>query len=53
MTFRFDHVGLLTENVDHALAVYRALGCQIMERNYRRGEFDVAYFGSGTDVLLE
>ena len=53
MSFRFDHVGLLTENVDHSLAVYRALGCRVMERSYRRGEYDVAYFGAGTDVLLE
>ena len=51
--FRFDHVGLLTSDVDYAAACYRALGCETMERSQRRGAFDVAYLGTGTDVLVE
>lgn len=51
--FRFDHVGLLTSDVDYAAACYRALGCEVMERSRRRGTFDVAYLGAGADVLLE
>ena len=51
--FRFDHVGLLTSDVDYAAACYRALGCETMERSRRRGAFDVAYLGAGTDVLVE
>lgn len=51
--FRFDHVGLLTSDVDYAAACYRALGCETMERSRRRGAFDMAYLGAGTDVLVE
>lgn len=51
--FRFDHVGLLTSDVDYAAACYRALGCETMERSRRRGAFNVAYLGAGTDVLVE
>lgn len=51
--FRFDHVGLLTSDVDYAAACYRALGCEVMERSRRRGAFDAAYLGAGTDVLVE
>lgn len=51
--FRFDHVGLLTSDVDYAAACYRALGCETMERSRRRGAFDVAYLGASTDVLVE
>lgn len=51
--FRFDHVGLLTSDVDYAAACYRALGCEVTERSRRRGAFDVAYLGAGTDVLVE
>ena len=51
--FRFDHVGLLTSDVDYAAACYRALGCETMERSRRRGAFDVAYLGAGADVLVE
>lgn len=51
--FRFDHVGLLTSDVDYAAACYRALGCETMERSRRRGAFDVAYLGAGTDMLVE
>ena len=51
--FRFDHIGLLTSDVDYAAACYRALGCETMERSRRRGTFDVAYLGAGTDVLVE
>ena len=53
MDFRFDHVGLLTPDVDFAFGVYRALGCELTERAYRRGCHDIAYGGAGTDVLLE
>ena len=53
MDFRFDHVGFLTPDVDYSFGVYRALGCQLTERTYRRGCHDVAYGGAGTDVLLE
>ena len=51
--FRFDHVGFLTADVDYSFGVYRALGCEVTERTYRRGCHDVAYGGAGTDVLLE
>ena len=51
--FRFDHVGFLTPEMDIALATYRALGVEVMERNYRRGVHDLAYASAGTDVLLE
>ncbi len=51
--FRFDHIGLLTSDVDYAAACYRALGCEVMERSRRRGAFDAAYLGAGTDVLVE
>lgn len=53
MDFRFDHVGFLTSDVDYSFGVYRALGCELTERTYRRGCHDVAYCGAGTDVLLE
>lgn len=53
MDFRFDHVGFLTFDVDYSFGVYRALGCELTERTYRRGSHDVAYGGAGTDVLLE
>ncbi len=53
MDFRFDHVGFLTADVDYSFGVYRALGCELTERAYRRGSHDVAYGGAGTDVLLE
>ncbi|MXW95924.1 MAG: hypothetical protein F4110_09400 [Acidimicrobiaceae bacterium] len=53
MEFRFDHVGFLTPDVDYSFGVYRALGCRLTERTYRRGSHDVAYGGAGTDVLLE
>ena len=53
MDFRFDHVGFLTPDVDYSLGVYRALGCELTERTYRRGCHDVAYCGAGTDVLIE
>jgi len=39
--------------VDYATACYRALGCELMERSQRRGAFDVAFLGAGSDVLLE
>ena len=51
--FRFDHVGLLTADMDHALATYRAIGCSLEERHVRRGDHSVAFLGAGTDVLLE
>ena len=51
--FRFDHVGFLTSDVDYSFGVYRALGCDLTERTFRRGSHDVAYGGAGTDVLLE
>lgn len=51
--FRFDHVGFLTPDMEYALATYRALGVDLMERNYRRGVHDLAYANAGTDVLLE
>ena len=51
--YRFDHVGFITNDMDHSLAVYRALGCELMERNYRRGVHDLAYAAAGTDVILE
>ncbi len=51
--FRFDHVGLLTADVDYAWSAYRALGCELTERSYRRDTHDVAYGGAGTDVLIE
>ncbi|HAT17168.1 MAG TPA: hypothetical protein DCS76_05210 [Gemmatimonadetes bacterium] len=51
--YRFDHVGFITEDMDHSLAAYRALGVEVMERNYRRGTHDLAFAGAGTDVLLE
>lgn len=51
--FRFDHVGFLAPDVDYSFGVYRALGCEVTERTYRRGSHDVAYGGAGTDVLLE
>ena len=53
MDFRFDHIGFLTADVDYAFSVYRALGCDLTERAYRRGVHDVSYGGAGTDVLLE
>ena len=53
MEFRFDHVGFLTPDVDYSFGVYRALGCRLTERAYRRGRHDLAYGGAGTDVLLE
>ena len=53
MAFRFDHVGFLAPDVDYGFGVYRALGCELTERVYRRGVHDVAYGGAGTDVLLE
>ena len=53
MDFRFDHVGFLTPDVDYSFGVYRALGCELTERAYRRGVHDVAYGGAGSDVLLE
>ncbi len=53
MEFRFDHVGFLAPDVDYSSGVYRALGCELTERAYRRGSHDVAYCGAGTDVLLE
>ena len=37
MEFRFDHVGFLTPDVDYSFGVYRALGCDLTERTYRRG----------------
>lgn len=52
-TFRFDHVGLLTPDTDHALTTYKALGCEVLERKYRKGQFDLAFAGAGTDVVLE
>ncbi len=51
--FRFDHVGLLTADVDYASALYQALGCELTERSYRRGAHDIAFLGAGTDVLIE
>lgn len=51
--YRFDHVGFITSDMDVALATYRALGVDVMERNYRRGVHDLAYANAGTDVLLE
>lgn len=51
--FRFDHVGLLTSDVDYAAACYRALGCEVTERSRRQGAFDAAYLGAGTDVLVQ
>jgi catechol 2,3-dioxygenase-like lactoylglutathione lyase family enzyme len=51
--YRFDHVGFLTPDMDHALATFRALGCDVMERIQRRGVHDLAYAAAGTDVLLE
>jgi len=51
--YRFDHVGFLTEDMDYALAAYRALGCEPMERNQRKGVHDLAYMAAGTDVILE
>lgn len=51
--FRFDHVGFITPDTDVALATYRALGADVMERTYRRGVHDLAYANAGTDVLLE
>lgn len=51
--FRFDHVGFITPEMDVALATYRALGVEVMERNYRRDVHDLAYANAGTDVLLE
>ena len=53
MGFRFDHVGFLTPDTDYSFGVYRALGCELTERSYRRGIHDVVYGGAGTDVLLE
>lgn len=35
------------------MAVYRVLGCEQLERHYRRDAFDVAFLGAGADVLLE
>ena len=51
--FRFDHVGFITPDMDHALATYRALGCQLEERHYRRDDHDLAFMSAGTDVLME
>jgi catechol 2,3-dioxygenase-like lactoylglutathione lyase family enzyme len=51
--FRFDHVGFITDDMDHAVATYRALGCKTMERNHRDGAHDLAYLAANTDVLLE
>lgn len=51
--FRFDHVGFLTPDMDHALATYRALGCRLEERHYRRGDHSVGFMSAGTDVLME
>lgn len=51
--YRFDHVGFITPDMDAALTTYRALGCDLMERNYRRDSHDLAYSSAGTDVLLE
>lgn len=51
--FRFDHVGIITPDLDHALATYRALGCQVEERHFRRGSHDIAFVSAGTDVLFE
>ena len=53
MDFRFDHVGFLTPDVDFSFGVYRALGCELTERAFRKGSHDVAYAGAGTDVLVE
>ena len=53
MSFRFDHVGLLTPDMGVALATYRALGCDLTERASRRGQFDIAFMAAGSDVLLE
>lgn len=51
--YRFDHVGFLTPDMDVALSTYRALGCELQERMYRKGQFDIGFVGAGTDVLME
>lgn len=51
--FRFDHVGFITGDVDHAMATYKALGMKTMERAYHPGQFDIGFLGAGTDVLFE
>ncbi len=51
--YRFDHVGFLTPDMDHALATYRALGCALQERHFRRDDHSVAFLSAGTDVLME
>lgn len=51
--YRFDHVGFLTPDMEHALATYRALGCELQERHFRRDDHSVAFLSAGTDVLME
>jgi catechol 2,3-dioxygenase-like lactoylglutathione lyase family enzyme len=53
MTFRFDHLGVLTDSVDIAGSVYGALGMEVLARDHEQGSHDLAYFGAGTDVALE
>ncbi|MGI9614153.1 MAG: VOC family protein [Acidimicrobiales bacterium] len=51
--FRFDHVGFITGDVDHAMDTFRALGMTTMERQYAPGEYDIGFLGAGVDVLFE
>ena len=54
MDYRLHHVGLLCQDLEESLAVYRdQLGSQLISRWYNRGLVNVACVGNGTDATVE
>jgi len=54
MDYRLHHLGLLCEDVERSLEIYCGkLNNQLTCRWYNRGQFDIAFVGSGTDFSLE
>jgi catechol 2,3-dioxygenase-like lactoylglutathione lyase family enzyme len=54
MDYQLNHFGLLCQDFQKSLAVYRdQLGHQIAARWYNRGLLDIAFVGAGCDVTVE
>ncbi|MFC2031227.1 VOC family protein [Chloroflexota bacterium] len=54
MDFRLNHFGLVCQDLDRSLAVYRdQLAHQVTARWYNRDYLDIAFLGAGCDVTIE
>ena len=54
MELRLHHFGLLCEDLERSIEAYcEKLGNQLTSRWYNRGQYDIAFVGSGTDFTLE